>query len=549
VALALAPPAHTQTPVPSEAPPLRASLDATPSWVPRKRTDQGNDVAVPAGVWPLPKSDAGVGQLADFADQPSIGIGSTGFDSSNLRRKPVGKAKPARPTAAAAGPDAAAISRARLAQTQNQTRPGVPKTDAMANAAPTAPPSGPSALPAPTAPDALAPELPRTLIRRPVPDEAPFDPTGISAGAFVLRPAVETSGGYDSNPARTTAGGRASLFGIVAPELKLNSTWARHELTADLRGSYITYATTPQFDRPDFNGKIDGRVDVTSHTQLNLESRLIISTDNPGTPNFQAGLARLPIFTDAGGSIGLGQRFNRLDVSLKGSFDRTMYQQSVLTDGTTQSNDDRNFDQLAAQLRANYELTPGVKPFAEVDVDHRAHDLQLDRSGLERDSQGSAARIGTSFELSRILTGELAFGYLSRTYRDPTLPAVSGPTIDGSLVWLATALTTVKLTASTIASETTIAGVSGIFTHEVGLEVDHSFRRWLLGTLKFTTDRDDYVGSPRIDYRYAGSAALTYMLTRELQIRSELRREWLASNQPGNDYAAYVALLGLRLQR
>ena len=54
---------------------------------------------------------------------------------------------------------------------------------------------------------------------------------------------------------------------------------------------------------------------------------------------------------------------------------------------------------------------------------------------------------------------------------------------------------------------------------------------------------------PRQDNRYIGSFALTYKLTREMQLKGELRREWLTSNMAGNNYQAYVALLGVRLQR
>ena len=36
---------------------------------------------------------------------------------------------------------------------------------------------------------------------------------------------------------------------------------------------------------------------------------------------------------------------------------------------------------------------------------------------------------------------------------------------------------------------------------------------------------------------------------RAMQLKGEVRREWLTSNLPGNNYQAYVALLGLRLQR
>jgi hypothetical protein len=116
-------------------------------------------------------------------------------------------------------------------------------------------------------------------------------------------------------------------------------------------------------------------------------------------------------------------------------------------------------------------------------------------------------------------------------------------------VWLASALTTVKLTATTSVAESTVPGVSGSFTREVTAQVDHAFRRWLIATLKFTRGFDDYVGSPRKDVRYVASSALAYSLTREMQLKGEYRQEWRYSNEPGNDYWAHVWLIGLRLRR
>jgi hypothetical protein len=559
------PPAFAQIVAPTAAstdfPLLAPSLDGNPRNPPmfrQLRPQTPADTTAPGG------------QLSNYDYQPAIGAGSTGFNSSNTRpasrkigtpassqppgsaptaqsaTEPAAKpqAAPAAQTSLAPVPSASAIGDARLQQNQNQTRHGAPAADAVAGTGAAAPTAAPAlAAPNPT----LA--LPRTLIRRPVVDDKPFDPVGIEAGSFRLRPAIELSGGYDTNPARANAGGGASNFGIVAPELQVNSSWSRHELTANLRGSYTSYGGAPSLDRPALDGKIDGRIDVTGRTRIDLESRLLVATDNPGSPNIQAGLARLPISTDVGGSVGLGQRFNRLDVAIKGGIDRTTYQNSVFTDGTIASNDDRNFDQYSAQLRTGYELTPGVQPFVEIDADRRHHDLAVDGFGIDRDSLGRAAKIGTTFELSRILTGQLAFGYLARSYTDPALPDLGGPTFDASLTWVASALTTFKLTAVTSANESTLAGVSGVFTHEVGIEVDHAFRTWLGATLKLTGDRDAYVGLPRLDNRYAGAVALTYKLTREMQLKGELRREWLTSNMAGNNYQAYVALLGVRLQR
>jgi hypothetical protein len=94
-----------------------------------------------------------------------------------------------------------------------------------------------------------------------------------------------------------------------------------------------------------------------------------------------------------------------------------------------------------------------------------------------------------------------------------------------------------------------LTGVSGAFTRETTLQIDHAFRRWLVATLRFTRGVDDYVGSTRVDIRYVRSTAIAYTLTRELWLKGEYRNEWRHSNIPGNDYYAHVWLLGMRLQR
>ncbi len=92
----------------------------------------------------------------------------------------------------------------------------------------------------------------------------PYEPIGLRLGTFDVFPAVEAYGGYDSNPgARNPASG--SAFVTVAPELRAQSNWVRHELKADLRGSYNWYRDdlTPSISRPQATGSVDGRIDVT----------------------------------------------------------------------------------------------------------------------------------------------------------------------------------------------------------------------------------------------------------------------------------------------
>ena len=94
-----------------------------------------------------------------------------------------------------------------------------------------------------------------------------------------------------------------------------------------------------------------------------------------------------------------------------------------------------------------------------------------------------------------------------------------------------------------------LALASDVLTRNAGIEVEHAFRRWLVGSLKFNYGFDDYVGSDRKDDRFSIGAAVTYKINRIAQIKAEVREDWLRSSVPGVDYTATVYMLGVRLMR
>jgi hypothetical protein len=385
----------------------------------------------------------------------------------------------------------------------------------------------------------------------PLGDGDAYSPLGIRGGSFIFFPAVELSTAYASNPQAIPHGGGSPYF-VVAPELLVQSDWSRHALTATIVGSYTDYTNNsfvPSLNRPYLNSKIDGRIDVTRDTQIVLENRLLVSTDNPGSPNLQAGLASLPIDTTLGGTLGVVQNFNRLIVSLKGTFDRVQYQNSTLTDGETASNADRDLNQYAGIAHVGFDLDAGVKPFVEVQQDARVYDEQFDSGGQQRSSQGTSVKAGATVDLFGTLSGAMAVGYLDRTYQDPTLPKVSEMIADGALIWQATALTSAKLTAASLVSESTVFGVSGELSRDVAIEVDHAFRRWLVGTLQVGYGQDNYVGEGRLDNRYFASVGMIYKLNRDIWLKTEVRQNWLQSNFSGASYQSTSVLAGVRLQR
>jgi hypothetical protein len=455
------------------------------------------------------------------------GAGETGFDATgSIAKQRKTKRKPGStfPLSSAAAVNASAPYGAPQQSTGQTSAPQVAARNAYANIY--KPPDAP--------------------VRRPLPRNIdPYEPLGVRAGEFLLRPSIEAGYGFDTNPNRTPSGPR-SAFWQVSPEVLAKSEWSRHEVGATLRGSYISYDKSAVDDRPAADTKVYGRFDATRDLRFEGEGRFLLGTDNPGSPNLQAGLAKLPIFTIWGFTTGVAQRFNRLDLSLKGSIDRTEYADSELTDGSTVSNQDRNYYQYKVQGRASYELTPGLKPFVEIEADRRDHDPG---DSVDRSSSGLTPKAGMTFEWIRYLTGEISVGYLTRDYVSPEFQTLRGWVLDASLIWVATGLTTVKFAATTRADETTLAGSPGTLRHDVGLQVDHAFRRWLVGTIRVGFGQDNYVGVDRIDNRTSLAAIITYKINREIWLKGEYRREWMNSTAPNVDYTADIFLAGIKLQR
>ena len=482
-----------------------------------------------------------IGQIPKYGLPAANGAAMSGYDSLNRKRiKPKfypGQAKPKPP-----GPG----NRAAPVTTANgRVRLSVPPSDS-ANKTP------------------LPPAMAGTVVGQPPRkrlkiDDDPFGAVGDYAGSFLIKSAVELRGGYDTNPGRTNPAKGSPLY-VIAPEFVAFSDWERHAIVADLRGSFTGYTNTfppvdgvvssapTNLDRPDFTGHVDGRLDVTRETRLLGQARLRLATDNPGSPNVQAGLSRYPVYATFGGTFGVDQNFNRLQLSAGAAVDRTVYQNSALTDGTSSSNDDRNYNQFGGLGRVSYDLIPGLKPFGEIEGNIRSHDLLEDRNGYQRNSSGGNIRAGTSFEFSRILTGELAIGWAARSYEDPRLLPLQGLLTSASLVWVATPLTTTKFFATTSIDETTVPGVSGVLTHTYTAEVDHDFRRWLTGIGKFTWGTQKYQGDARFDRFYSVSGDLVYKMSRNFWVKGTLARNWLDSNIPGNSTASTVVMLGVRVQ-
>jgi hypothetical protein len=239
---------------------------------------------------------------------------------------------------------------------------------------------------------------------------------------------------------------------------------------------------------------------------------------------------------------------NRLQLTLRGSVDRYDFEDARLSSGAILSQKDRNMTQYGLRLRAGYEVSPGFRPFIQGEIDQRDFDEAVDSSGYRRSSNGATAMLGTSFEISRQLTGEISGGYQDRKYDDPRLKSLRGFVGDAAVIWAPTPLTTVTLRGTAELGDTTVPGSSGTTMRRTRLEIAHALRRNFTVTGFAGFGRTDYEGQNiREDFTDIG-ARLEYKLTRTFAIRASFTHERLNSTVQGSDYTANVSLVGIRVQ-
>ncbi|MGJ0391871.1 MAG: outer membrane beta-barrel protein [Methylocystis sp.] len=414
----------------------------------------------------------------------------------------------------------------------------------------------PGQQPAPPPPPVTVAVKP-TIKTKPKPkvEANPFDPLGVPVGSMLVFPYVQASGGYDDNPNRldSTYNPRGSAFFRGEGGVRVKSDWARHSLDAELRGGYSEYFDVPRANRPDAQGQMTARYDLTRDTALDLRGRLQLDTQRPGAPAIAPGQASVyvtnrPIILGMGTQAGVTQRFGRLDVSLRGTYDRVWYQDAQYSNGTALNLASTSYNDFGGLLRASYELTPDLKPFVEGTFDKRIHDSPVDPNGFYRDNTGYIVRGGAAFNVTELVRGEVSGGYGQRDYDDRRLAPLRGPVIDAALVYTPSALTTLTLRGSTSMAETTLAYASGVLTRSVTATLSHDLMRNLNVTFTGTYFNNDYQGANVHERGGAAGVRLEYRVTRAISVRGSYTHELLNSSYPNSDYTANVFLVGLRFQ-
>lgn len=344
-------------------------------------------------------------------------------------------------------------------------------------------------------------------------DQAP----GIRIGTMILRPTI--SQGINSQSERQDGIREHRTYLTTSARGTLDSDWSRHALriTADgklehnLGGSDLS-------KQPQANIDADLRLDLGGDIEAHVLGGYRLEKEDVNSPNAIGGVQSQGTEhrVNFGGSVqkefGTLRALAALDVS------RTSYDDAKDFSGNAISLKERDRNEAMLRARLGYELSPALIPFLEVNGGVTRYDQKFDTAGYQRSSRTLGAKLGAEVNRGEKLSGELAVGYLTRSYDDGRLDSLGAVSIDALANWSPQRGTDVTLALRTTLDDFSNSSDSGWANYQFRAGLTHQIRSDLIGRL---TAQAEYRNAQNVT-EYLTGAGLTYSLNRYVDLTADL---------------------------
>lgn len=395
------------------------------------------------------------------------------------------------------------------------------------------------------------PDVNVTVQDRPRPD---YDALGIRAGSFLIFPSITVSGQYDDNVFATDSNTDSDWTAIVKPTILARSDWNRHALSF---GAGLTGAANYEYQSNDYlDGYVttNGRLEITRDDQLSgflRVDRLHDSRDDSDSGNNfnddNTNRGNLNRYWVPQADAQYRHNFNRFYTLIGGNVKAYRYEEV----GSDNQDDRRDYNDYSGRLRVGYELSPRFSLFAQGNYDYRDYEHEQNYGGelVKRNSQGYQARLGSEFDITGVIFGEMALTYSARNYDENQFNDTSGFGGNGAITWNVTPLTTVIFDANSSIDETTVQYegdvASSKFRNSAGVDITHELMRNVLLNANTDFERDDFEGTSRTDHIWTAGAGVTYLINRNLSLDATYKFSTRSSDDEGARYDRNIFMLGI----
>lgn len=338
-----------------------------------------------------------------------------------------------------------------------------------------------------------------------------YEAVGIRAGSWMYYPSMTLGTLYDSNVFASNTNERGDVALLVAPMLRAQTLWERHEIALQASARSYFYSQNPGLNQTNASFIGRSRLDITHDRAILTRFEMARRNVDVGTVTSPAGAVEPTPYNLFSGDVAYRQEFNRLTASVGGRVRSYDFQSTRAQDGTIINQDSRDGPIYAAHGRIDYAYSPTLGFFGAMEGNRR--DLQgTPTQSLA--SSGYRMLAGTTIQLSRLIVGEIGLGYESQRFDSSQIGTVSGPAYRALLVWRPTRTVDVWFGAEEFVTQVSETSASAVKANAVQVGVDYELLRNAVLSVSGMYENDKFFGQPRDDDVYVTRARLKYQPNR-----------------------------------
>jgi hypothetical protein len=404
----------------------------------------------------------------------------------------------------------------------------------------------------PTSAISEAPQIHSALNPEPH-DLDPFVPIGIRIGSFLIFPEAEVGVDMTNNVLATRNDARFDAGPEVTPKVRIDSDWNRHFLSFEANADRIWYSEFPIADVKNYQFLLKGRADVTRRTRLFGEIEKSHVQEGPSSIAITDIAGANEILDEEHATAAVEHTFNRLTLKLTGTVADYNYSEGTADptlDGPVPFADIRDYREVVGTLRSTYEFQSRWAGFIETSVNERDYHEPVDVTGFKRGSSGYTALAGVNLRLAGgTLFGEIAGGWGEQQPIDSSFETISGPLVNGDLIWMPGPSTKLEFIARSEIEETTLEEASGAIDHFFSLSLEQALWRFLVLGAYASYEVADFVGTDQLDQRTKLGATAEYYFNPVVSAYARYEHTDFTSTDSSSDFVEDEVKIGLKFRR
>ena len=370
-----------------------------------------------------------------------------------------------------------------------------------------------------------------------------YDALGVRMGSFVAYPSIDLEIISNDNIGATPSDEKSDMAAVISPEILLKSDFNNHAIDVRLYGQVGRFFDETKEDFNNYGAAVNGRFDVTRDFNTTVGAEFARLTEDRTSSLANSGTVEPIEYQKLSGYIGFNKSFNRLSIQTSADVTNYNYDDGFDAVGDNVDQDERDINIMSANVRTEYEMSPGYSVFTQGTASRRKY-VKND----QRDSNGLRGTAGISAELTNLIVGEIEAGYEHRefdNYKD------FGVFVYGAAInWYPTPLMTTRFSVDRNiidgVDDTVGSTTSGIIQTRYGAQLDYEVLRNLIVSPSIQYIEGDYRGSPDEEESIITGIAADYMINNNFSLRGSYEFSTRDSSISNLNYDRNLVRFGLR---